>query len=242
MPLLPQITTLIEKRDNRELVRDQIAAILKVESAHQQALADEASQDPSRFALRVFSERTEPWAAVKASDPQRVPIVNVWFDSGNFEKNGSDLIKHQKFTGTFNVDCYGFGVAEETLEGHTSADKKAVEEAERAVRLSRNILMSSFYTYLGFPQGRYLPQGQQQVVWSRWTTSIQAFQIPVSDRPTERVAAYRLALEVTMSEFSPQYVPETLELISSTLERTPDGEWLSAEYDYSAPDPEEGSP
>lgn len=231
MPLVAQIQQLIDKKDNRELVRDQIAAILKVESEQQQVLATAASRDPNLWKLRVYTERSDPWSAFSDEPSRRIPIINVWIENSNFEKGGSDPIRHQKSVGTFHIDCLGFGVSEKNDNGsHTAADKLAVSEAERAVRLARNILMSSYYTYLGFPQGKYLPPGSEQVVWSRFPASITAYQPSPSERPVERVAAIRLDLEVTYSEFSPQYVGQELELISSTLVRSPDGEWLTSLY------------
>ncbi len=226
MTLTARIPFLIDKRDNRELVRDRIAEILKVESEAQQVLALDASQDPNLWKLRVYSERSEPWQAFKDSDLGRLPIVNVWFETGNFDKAGSDLIKTQRAVSTYHVDIYGFGTSEDTESGHIAADLKASREVERALTLVRNILMAAEYTYLGFPQQSALPQGEKQIVFSRWPASITAFQPGQAERPVERVSAIRFDLEVTHSEFSPQIPTRTLEVISTSLTRAPDGEWV----------------
>ncbi len=236
MPLVAQIQELIDKDDNRSLVRDQIAAILKVESTQQRALAVAASKDPELWRLRVYSEKSDPWAAF--SDSAKSPIVNVSVENSDFDKAGSDPVHHQKSTSTYHIDCYGFGITEGNDTGHSAADKNAISEAERAVKLCRNILMSSYYTYLGFPQGAFLPPGQKQVVWSRWPTGITSFSPSQTDRPVARVAVVQLNLEVTYSEFSPQYVAQPLEILALALTKTDDGEWLEAEWNTAAPEPE----
>src|SRR6478735_2082226 len=221
-----RIQTLIDKRDNRKLIRDQIAAILKVESDEQQKLARSQDKDARLWALRVFTERADPWAAFADTEQKRVPIISVRADTSTFDKSGSDPVRHQKVETTYQIVCFGFGVAEDTDAGHTAADKMAIVEAERAVRFVRNILMAGPYTYLGFPQGKYLPSGQEQVVWGRWVSGIVSSEPDSPSRPVERVAGIRLDLEVTHSEFSPQYVPTTLDILALTLTRTPEGEWL----------------
>lgn len=236
MALTAQIQTLIETPDNRELVRDQIAAILKVEADSQRALAQAAGKDPELWRLRVYSEKAEPWAAF--SDSKKSPIINVWVENSTADKAGSDPVNHSKWQTTYHIDCYGFGVTQGTDQGHDAADKMAVFEAERALRQCRNILASSYYTYLGFPQGAFLPQGQKQVVWGRWISNITSFQPPQSERPVERVQAIRLDLEVTYSEFSPQYVAQPLEILALALTKSDDGEWLDAEWNTAAPEPE----
>lgn len=231
--IVAQIQNLIDKQDNRELVRDQIAAILKAESNQQRVLALAASKDESLWKLRVYSEKNEPWSAF--SDTKRSPLVNVWVENSNFDKAGSDPIHHQKSVSTFHVDCYGYGITQDTLTGHAAADRMAVLEAERAVRLCRNILMSSYYTYLGFPQGAFLTGDQKQVVWSRWSSSVTSFQPAQTDHPVERVAAIRLDLEVTYSEYSPQYQGEPLEILALSLTKDSGGEWFSSDFNLVEP-------
>jgi hypothetical protein len=60
-------------------------------------------------------------------------------------------------------------------------------------------------------------------VWDRWPASAQAFQPQRDNAQAEHVQAIRLVLEVTFNEFSPQYVPEELELISTQVSRDGDG-------------------
>src|SRR3954470_11247609 len=104
-----QITELIDRADNSERVRDQIAAILLVEQQNQQALATLAGKDPEQWRLRIFSERSNPWEVFRdqdAEDFDTAPIVNVTFDNSTFDMASSNIVERQKATGTFNVDCY----------------------------------------------------------------------------------------------------------------------------------------
>lgn len=226
MPPAPRITTLIDKLDSVEVVRDEIAAILKLESANQETLASQAGKDPQERRLRVFVDRANPWeqwidGARKpgGADVDPTPIVNVWFDGDNFDKGSSDVIERQKATATYNIDCYGYGVSEETAEGHSAADETAVAVVMRVRRLVRNILMAAAYTYLGqAPHERF--------VWGRWVQSTRVFQPMIGDRPVQRVAGLRVTFEVDLNEFSPQIEGHILTLISSTVKRAETGEVL----------------
>jgi hypothetical protein len=212
-----RIEALIDKRDNAEILRDEIAAILAVESARQQVLAAEAGKDPRLWKLRVYTERAVPWAPFEAGpDPATEdvsPIVNVWFESANYERAASNVFHQQKTVGTFHIDCYGYGVAIDQGTSHAPGDANAALEAQRAVRLVRNFLMAAHWHKLGQPS----------LVWDRWPASVQAFQPQRDNAQAQHVQALRLALEVTFHELSPQHEPVELELISTQVKRADDG-------------------
>lgn len=227
MPAL--ITELIDKVDSFEIVRDQIAAILKVESENQVALARTAGKpDPAQWALRVFVERSNPWEAFQDDDEDerfrrvdRTPIVNVWFQRATFDKNRGDAVKTQAATpGIFNIDCYGCGVARDRSTGHDAGDELAAREAQRAVRWCRNILMSAQYFRLGFPRST------TGIVLGRWPDSIEAFQPKQDERSVQQIDAARFALAVEFNEYSPQVVGQPLEIVASEVTRGVGGEVL----------------
>src|SRR5688500_16825036 len=123
MPAL--ITELIDKVDSSEIVRDQIAAILKVESENQAALAAAVTptpKDPRLWRLRVFLERANPFEEFRDDDIHEVadaiPIVNVSYENGSFDRGSGNTFEKQKCNGTFNIDCYGYGCSTETADGH----------------------------------------------------------------------------------------------------------------------------
>lgn len=221
------IDTLIDKQDNFEVIRDQIAAILATESASQMALATAGGKDPGGWKLRVFSERSNPWEQLINEQEDRSPIVNVWFDNCNFEPAASNISERQKTEGVFNIDCYGYGISSDEIGGgHNPGDKEAALECHRALRLVRNILMAANYNYLNL----------RGLVWRRWPQSITVFQPQLDGRQIQKIVAARLAFSVIFNEFSPQVTPETLELLTVDVFRSEDGEILvEADYDYTAP-------
>lgn len=227
-----QITTLITGPDNFEALRDEIAAIIALESEGQQdlAAAEDPPLDPAPWKLRVFTERLRPWAFfADAPDQDHVdatPIVNVWFDNASIVMAGSNTIERQKMLGVFHVDVYGYGESAETEEyegaGHISGDEKAATEAHRAARLVRQILMAGQYTYLGL----------RGTVARRWVQSLTTLKPPEDNVSVQNVQAVRLALHVEFNEFSPQYQPETLQLLSLTAKRAVTGQvYFTAKFE-----------
>ena len=224
----PLIDRLITGQDSSEIVRDQIAAILLAESASQQALAPLAvpPADPEDYKLRVFVERTNPWAEWIDSpeeDPApKIPIVNVWVDSITYDMASSNVVERQKAVVVYNIDVYGYGLAEDVPGGgHAVSDEQAAIEAQRAARLCRRILMAATYTYLGL----------RGTVWRRWPQSMTFFQPQIDARPVSRVQAARIAFQVDMNEWSPQVHGEPLEALVATVKRSPNGEiYFVAQY------------
>ena len=227
---MARITTLIDKRDTFEIIRDELAAILRTEVTAQEALAVAAEKDPASWKLRVFVERTNPWeefqepSVTTADDPlpEVPPIVNVSFDNANYDLNASNLVERQKSTATYNIDCYGYGVAaDDPLGGHRAGDEDAALDCQRAVRLVRNILMSGPYTYLGL----------RGTVWRRFIQAVNVFRPGSPEQPVQQVAAARIAVQVEFSEYAPQVVGEPLELVQLTVTRAETGEiYLTANY------------
>lgn len=219
------ITTLIDKQDNFEVVRDQIAQILANEVAGQKILAVAAGKDPDDFDLKIFTERSNPWEQFLNDPPPgtgRSPIINVWFDSETFPEGVGGTVERQRADGLFNIDCYGFAVsADVEAGGHAPGDKAAAIEAQRAFRLVRNILMAATYTYLDL----------RGVVAQRWPQSVEVFQPEINSRSVQQIVAARLVLRVTYNEFAPQVEPVTLEFVSVDVKRAEDGSVI-AETDY----------
>lgn len=225
------ISELIDKQDSFEIVRDQIAAILATETANQQALATAAGKNPDLWKLRVFTERSNPWEQFQdGEDGEAIdesPLVNIWYDNSNFDGGASNILERQKTEAVFNIDCYGYGRSENVVGGgHKAGDEEAAFAVQRALRLVRNILMAAEYTYLGL----------QGLVWKRWPQSATIYQPQIDSRTVQQIVASRLAFRVTFNEFSPQVQPVALELVTTDVLRTEDGEIVvEADYDYTTP-------
>jgi hypothetical protein len=231
MPAL--LTQLIDKVDNSERIRDQIAAILAIESADQQLKAAAAGKDSRLWKLRVFVARSNAWELFQnppdASDPDAeatydsTPIVNVSFDQETFDKSKGDQHERQAADGTYFIDCFGLGISADDPNGlgHFAGDELAELEAHRAARLVRNITMAAEYITLGFPKK------PNAVIWNRWVQSIQISPVPASERIAQHICGARVSLSVTFNEFSPQIEGAPLELISTSFKRADTGELFS---------------
>ncbi len=98
------ISTLIDKQDSFEIIRDQIAAILAIEVASQMQLATDGGENPDDWKLRIYTERSNPWEQLLNEQSDQSPIVNVWYDNSNFDPSGSNIVERQKTEGVFNID------------------------------------------------------------------------------------------------------------------------------------------
>lgn len=216
------IPELIDKQDTFELIRDRLADIIAVESTAQQALAVSAGKDPATWALAVYTERSNPWDDEGINDEV---IVNVWFESAAPDDRASNTVERQTMIGQFNVDVVGFGVSRDTPTGQDPGDEAAARAAARGLRLVRNILMSSFYTYLG--------EDLRRTVGQRWVSNVTSFQPQAANRDMTHSVGARLTLSVRYDEFSPQYPPVQLEYMANQITRAPDGRLLvQVDFDF----------
>lgn len=210
---------LIDKVDNAEVIRDQIALILATETLNQVALATAAAKpDPTLWAWRTFTERSEPWELFlkqpEAGFTDRRPIVNVSYDGGAFDRSRSDMHERQVLAGVFNVDVIALGVAKDvTAGGQRTGDEEAVHNAERIARLIRNTLMSALNIKLQLPD----------IVWDRWSGTVTPFKPEFRGDSALQVAATRAVYEVAFNELSPQFTGEPLEYIAVDVKRDSDG-------------------
>jgi hypothetical protein len=217
------ISTLIDKQDSFEIIRDQIAAILATEVASQMQLATDAGKDPANWKLRIFTERSNPWEQLLDDQTNRSPIVNIWYDNSIFVPGKSNISERQASESVYNIDCYGYGLSRDDGVGHIPGDKDAAFEVQRGLRLLRNILMAAEYTYLGL----------RGLVWQRWPQSITVFQPVLDGQQMQQIVGARLSLRVAFNEFSPQVEPKTLEFLAAGVTRAEDGEIIiQANYDY----------
>lgn len=217
------IEALIDKQDNFEIIRDQLAGIIVSEISSQIELAKLAGKDWKLWDLNVYLERSNPWDKFRRDS---TPIVNIWCDNASFIEGQSNVSDRQKVEWVYNIDCLGYGLShDDPYAGHYPGDQAAAFAAHRAVRLVRNILMSAHYRYLGL----------QGLVWQRWPLNITVFQPPSTERNVHNVVGARLPLRVQFNETSPQYEAEnTLEYIAIDIEKYSDGlVTLKADYDFS---------
>jgi len=206
---------LIDKKDNWELIRDEIASILAVETINQQAKALAAGKDPELWKFRVFIERSNPWEMLSEDDEILSPIVNVWFDSLTFMSRGSSTTSRQQSDNTiYNIDIIAAAKSEKTVEdGHKSADKSATLACQRIMRLVRNILFS-IPADSTQPGDDYYFLNLKGVVGGRRLQAIRSFQAD-HDNQALPVSAGRLILEVQHIETSLEGPEKSFELLQA---------------------------
>lgn len=215
---------LIDKKDNFEIVRDQIAAILKLEIDNQKQLAAAAGKNPADWDLRIFMERSNPFEEFQTDNYTGPAIVNVWYESSNFDDAGSDTVERQKANVTYNIDVYSHGTAQETSDGHLPGDLQSSLRLAAATRLVRNILMAGPNTYLRF---------KRPFIWRRRVETINIYQPNADDTTIQNIIGARIVFRVTFNEHSPQYEGEPLSELSVKVIRSETGEvLLETEYHY----------
>jgi hypothetical protein len=221
----PKLQAQIPLAGNRSLIRDLISAILVVESADQVAKATTASEpDPSKWAFRVFTQRSNPWDEFNGAD--KSPIVNVRYDSHRADRSKSAGISHTHGRAVYHIDCYGYGVSEsDGGTGHVPGDLKAADESQRAGWMVESILMSGYYMFLGDTRG------SSQFILGRWIDSVEEFQPQIDDQPVENVIANRVTLGVEFNEFTQEYQGVPLSLVSFEVQQASNGQvLLNADY------------
>lgn len=222
------LQSLIDKRDNFEIIGDQIAQILTDETANQRALAAASGDASGDWALRIYREVAAPWEFFK--DPTEPPVVSVRFARFDGEPRETTATQQVGIVSYF-LDFGAAGQAAETLTGHIPGDLDAARRIQRAIRLVRNILLAGPNQVL---------QARGVVGWRR-VTMIEAFQPPQLQTTVpalDHLAAARVTLEVKILETTPEYEAGDLESIAIDLKNGRDGAILAqAEYDYQEAQP-----
>jgi hypothetical protein len=188
-----KINTLIEKPDNVEIIRDQIAAILKLEIEHQ-SFIDSENND---FCVKVFIENARPLETETDDENPCSRFINVQLTRADIPKSNA-RVGRQGETAIFFIDCTTYG----GTEGDYYDDKESALKAWRIARLVRNILTSGVYTYLGL----------QGVVRSRVIPSRESGAPPMQSE-AQAATVVRITLEVDFIENTIDAEYETLDVI-----------------------------
>jgi hypothetical protein len=217
------ITTLIDKEDTNEIVRNKIATILAVEIANQKALAVTAGKpNPDDWFFNVFIERARPWEVLTDNDGSEIgemPLVNVMFDSDSFDNRGSANLNQQRSKGVFLIDCY----AHKTATSANAGDELTSKESDRIARLVRNILMFAGYTYLEL----------RGVVERRYVNKRDKLQPDIRQEGFENIVVTRISFEVDYVESTTEATPEVLENVFGECTLSDTGQVLfEVDFDY----------
>ena len=219
------IPTLINTSDGFEIVRSKIISILTTEIASQKALATAASEDPNLWNVRIFAEANNPFEMFlnNGSSSDNSPLCNVMFYESDNDPSSGNLVSEQAEMSKFWLDCYGYGRAASTDDGHLPGDEAGAYEASRAARLVRSILMAGEYIHLGL----------RGLVTKRRVVRRTVSKPQSGDEAIQNICLYRLEFEVRHSEVAPQVAETILQEIHGTITRAEDGQVIATvEYDY----------
>jgi len=206
-----RLKALIDKQDNNEIIRDQIAAILAMEEANQVELAHAAGKDIENFDFEVYVERSRPWEILSTGEGDEIsntPLVNVLFDNDIMDNRNSNKTERQRTKGTFYIDCYAHKNRKpgKQTDLNVMGDELTSKESDKIARLVRNIIMSAEYHQLGLGYEE-LGVGKN-IVFGRYIIKREKFTpLDREGKAFENIIATRLTLEVDYDEFSPQIEP-----------------------------------
>jgi len=211
-----KIDYLINKQDNFEIVRDKIASILALEVANQVYLAGQEGEESTDWDFDIYLERSNPWELVEDTDGnvlRQTPLVNVYYESSTISPGMSDSVERQTYDVVINIDCLS-AKNNKLVDGEIKkGDELASLDVQRVARLVRNIIASAFYRKLEMPT----------IVHERVVHSITMFQPNINDRPAQACIGARVVVNVSINEYSPQAVPETIDIVGGTITRGDDG-------------------
>ena len=225
-----KISSLIDKQDNNEIIRDKIAVILATEEANQRALATAGGKDPNNWKFDIYIERSNPWALLTHSedgDQSDTPLVNVLFDNDVFDNRNSTQTERQRVKGTFFIDCYAHKAKTKNIAG----DEATSKESDRIARLVRNIIMAAPYYQLDLG---FADSSGYKIVYTRYILKREKFTpLDREGRAFENIIATRLTLEVEYDENSPQFTPVDIEelFVDCRKDEVTGQVYFEAEYD-----------
>lgn len=215
---------LIDKQDNFELVRNEIAAILAAETLNQQAKALVAGKNPELWKFDVYIERARIWESLSELEKPVAPVVSVYFESENFAGDQSyNALLQTADPGIFNIEIFATALSQKNVgDGYTTGDRTAILDCQRVIRLIRNILFSvpadstqpgQDYTFLNM----------RGVVGYRRIQSVVQFQ-PDYKKQAVVVAAARIALAVKYIETALEGPDQPFELLQVQATTTTGGQ------------------
>ncbi len=208
-----KITTLIDKQDTYEIIRDQVGKILKLEIENQKVLATAAEKNPDLWDMNIYIERERPYFAKtdgngEESGALKKGIVNLFFDNDSLKNSGSDSFSTFLAKGKIMIDCYGMKSSVKEDDELKHGDELSAYEAERVCKLVRNILMSGQYNLLGFDG---VKANGRSVVQKSYIASRQKYTPEPKNSAYQALTGMRLILEVEYFEYSPQVILENME-------------------------------
>ena len=180
----PLITELIKDRDNIEVVRDQIAALLSLELQNQHELAKKAdAPNADDYDIEIFAENSRPYDT--AEEDELISLVNIVCQDATVPSSNPRM-GEQKTQAVFDIFCAANGID----AGDYRDDKNATFRAWKIMRLVRRIVMSEQYAYLGM----------RRIVTSRRFTKMESGTLAPNSQGAQLFSVIKASLEVQFVE------------------------------------------
>ncbi len=213
------------------LVRDRIGEILIAERDSQKTMAQADGKNPLLWDFRVFAQQRDPVDCF-VDTPENgslaaTPIVNVAVGGENLSEKGSFRQLINPYNAEFFITAFGYGIAEDTLDGHRTAEGVALACAERAIGLARHILLSDPYRFLVTSSNDPV----RSVVRSRRNTRLSYEQVPVPEGTTFSIQAITMNLIVDLDEIVREQAPTPLDAILINVRRADNGELFLLQHE-----------
>jgi hypothetical protein len=211
---LQVLSTVISEELAFVTVRQRIYDILVAELANQFTLSN---NDPV-FSINVYQERYNPWLG------GNVPLVNVFYDTGNILGSSGVASKDQMGDHFYNMDLYYNVPSEMVNEIVVFGDTESQKEVQKGASIIYQIIGADFNTRLQFPSKITNPSPPpitlpNSFIGARQFTELIAFKPTFGDHFVEDVTAFRLRLKVRHTELMPQIAGLDLDAIDTTLIR-----------------------
>lgn len=225
------IAHLIDPKLTLYLVRDRIGEILVAERDSQKQLAVADAKNPLLWDFKVFAQQRDPLDCFVESPrngtPAATPIINVAVGGENLSEKGSFRQLINPYNAEFFVTAFGYGIAEDTLEGHSTAEGVALACAERAIGLARAILLADPYRFLTTSANDPV----RKLVRSRRNTRLSYEQVSKDEGTTYFIQAITMNLIVDLDEVVREAPATPLDAILINVRRADNGELFLLQHE-----------
>jgi hypothetical protein len=226
------IEHLIDPTMSLHLVRDRIGEILITECESQKQLATAGGKEPRLWDYRVFAQQRDPIDCYthtpRNGTPDARPILNVAISGETLtEKGGSVRQLINPYNAEYFVTAFGYGIAQETSEGHKPAEDVALEHAERTIGLARAILLADPYRYLVTK----VNDPVRKLVRSRKNTNLRYEQVSIGEGHTFFIQAITMNLIVDLDEVVRERSSTPLDAILINVRRADNGELFLLQHE-----------
>lgn len=193
--MTPQINSLIDPIDQRLIVLNSIAELLKVEFDNQLILAQNAGADTTPYDVRVFESRYAPIGQLIDLTDQNKDlrtVINIQSINGNRNAGTASALVGASFKCLYYIDIFGFAINKIQGSGQDLPDRRAFLNADQTFSVVRKIISSVYYQTLACDP-KLVSKRNHILNYAVLGTN-------QDENPTVAIHAIRLNLEVVVGE------------------------------------------